>query len=141
MDPLSITVSAITLLGTGGTIAKGLHRIRSLRTAPDTLLQLHNEVSDLHLLLHAIDGLYRQNRDPDIGSQQEIVCTVLKRAKDTVLELEKVIAYVLTKETDSGTELDRVAWLLAFKKVKKLQNDMRNVRNDLNTVWTVITNR
>ncbi|MCJ1239219.1 hypothetical protein MMC14_007213 [Varicellaria rhodocarpa] len=141
MDPLSITVSVITLLGAGGTIAKGLDRIRSLRTAPDILLQLYNEISDLHLLLHAIDGLYRQNRDPDIASQQEIVCTVLKRAKDIVLELEKVIVCMLTKETDSGTELDRVAWMLAFKKIKKMQNGMRNVRHNLNAVWIVVTNR
>ena len=141
MDPLSITVSIITLLGAGGTISKGLDRIRSLKTAPDTLLQLHNEISHLHLIIHAVDGIYRQNDDPNTGGQQEIVCAVLKRAKDTVLELEKVIAYVLTKETSNGAELDRVAWLRALKKVKKLQSDMRNVRNDLNVVWMVVTNK
>ena len=141
MDPLSISASVLTLLGAGGAIAKGVDRIRSLKKASDILLQLHNEISDLQLLIHAVNGFFHQHSDPDICDQQEIICAVLQRAKDTVVELEQAIAYVLTKETSTGSELNRVAWLSAFKKVKKLRADMRSVRNDLNTVWTVVTNK
>jgi hypothetical protein len=44
MDPLSITVSVITLLGVVKGVAKGLAKLKSYREAPDEIIPLINEV-------------------------------------------------------------------------------------------------
>jgi hypothetical protein len=44
MDPLSITVSIITLGEVVYKVGRGLKRLASLRGAPEQILQLHNEV-------------------------------------------------------------------------------------------------
>lgn len=140
MDPLSITAGIIAVLGAGGKVAGGLSKIRGLRRAPDALLQLNNEVTDLQLLVQAIDELYRQNNETT-AIQQEVVCSTLERAKHTVLELEKLIAYTLTKETGVGTEVDRVNWFRYHDRVKEMRDSLRCVRSDLNAVWMVMINR
>lgn len=63
MDTLSITVSILTILGTGGVVAQNLGRIRRLRKAPTLLLQLNNEITDLELLVHAVEETLRENED------------------------------------------------------------------------------
>ncbi|KAL9117432.1 MAG: hypothetical protein Q9187_006031 [Circinaria calcarea] len=140
MDPLSITAGIIAVLGAGGNVAGGLSKIRELKRAPDGLLQLNNEVTDLQLLVQATDELYRQHNETT-AIQQEVVCNALERAKHTVLELEKLIGYTLTKETAAGTEVDRVNWFRYHVKVRDMRDTLRGVKSDLNAVWMVMTNR
>ena len=137
MDPLSLIASIIALLGAGGTIAKGLGKIRRLKKAPDVLLQLNNEVTDLHLLICAVNELYHRRIELSWVStaQEEVVRNSLERAKHAVLELEKLIEYVLTKETKEGTEIDGLAWTRALDRIKEVKNNFRAARVDLNTVW------
>ena len=59
MDPLSLTASILTILGAGQTIAKGLDRMRKLNHAPDVLLHLSNEITDMYLLNGSVDELAR----------------------------------------------------------------------------------
>ena len=99
MDPLSLTASIIAILGAGGTISKGLSKIRHLKRAPYIVLQLNNEVTDLHLLICAVDDLYRQTDQSVLDTQEYVIRSALERAKHAVLELEELIEYVLTKET------------------------------------------
>ena len=143
MDPLSLTASIIAVLGAGGTISKGLNSIRRLKRAPDILLQLNNEVTDLHLLIRAVNEIYHpgSNLTPISGLQEEIVCNTLKRAKHAVLELEKLIEYDLTKETDIGTEIDTLAWARSINRITEAKTNIRASRDDLNHVWTTLYNR
>ena len=143
MDPLSLTASIIAVLGAGGTIAKGLSKIRRLKSAPDILLQLNNEVTDLHLLIRAVNELYHRptNLNPTSTLQEKVVCNALERAKYAVLELEKLIEYVLTKQTARGTEVDTLAWSRVLDRVKEAKNNIRTARTDLNTIWTTLDNR
>ena len=140
MDPLSITAGIISVLSASGTIAGGLSKIRGMKRAPNALLQLNNEVTDLQLLVQAIDELYRPH-NATTAIQQEVVCSALERAKLTVLELEKFIGYTLTKETDVGTKVDRVSWFRHHDRVREIRDTLRCVRSDLNAVWMVIANR
>jgi hypothetical protein len=49
MDPLSITVSSITILGTIAATRKAAKKLLALRIAPVEILQLSNEASpNLH---------------------------------------------------------------------------------------------
>ena len=143
MDPLSLTASLIAVLGAGGTIAKGLGRIRCLKKAPDVLLQLNNEVADLHLLIRAVHELHHGRTELLSAStiQEEVVCNSIERAKHAVLELEKLVEYVLTKEAKGGTEIDGLAWTRALNRIKEVRNKVRTAREDLNAVWTTLSNK
>lgn len=46
MDPLSIAASVIAILTAAGQVKKGLERLRSLKSAPQGLCALTNEVSE-----------------------------------------------------------------------------------------------
>ena len=141
MDPLSLTASLLAILGAGGAIAKGLDKIRRLKNAPNVLLQLNNEVVDLHLLIRAVDGLYHQHSDSFKTSQHQIIYSILSRAKEALLELEKLISYHWTKETDNGIEINRTAWIRAQKQIAETSSNIRNVRVNLNGAWMVISAR
>ena len=141
MDPLSLTASLLAILGAGGAIAKGLDKIRGLKNAPNILLQLNNEVTDLHLLIQGVDELYHQYSDSIKLSQRQIVYNTLNRAKEALLELEILTSYHWTKETDKGTDIDRTAWIRAQKKVRETKDKIRSVRNDLNGAWMIINAR
>ena len=55
-DPLSITASIIAVVGAAECVTKTLAKIRSIRNAPDELLALINEVSDLKIILSDIQN-------------------------------------------------------------------------------------
>ena len=141
MDPLSLTASIIAILGAGGTISKGLSKIRNLKRAPYIVLQLNNEVTDLHLLIRAVDDLYRRADQSILDAHEHLVYNALERAKHAVLELEELIEYVLTKESDSGKEVNRLGWIRALDRVKEVKNNIHVVRSNLNMVWINLCNR
>ena len=141
MDPLSLTASLLAILGAGGAIAKGLNQIRRLKHAPNVLLQLNNEIVDLHLLIRVVDELYHQHSDSTRASQHTIIFNILIRAKEALLELEQLISYDWTRETDHGIEIRRTVWMNAQKKVAETTSKIRSVRTNLNGAWTVISAR
>ena len=143
MDPISLTASIIAVLGAGGAIAKGMRKIRRLESAPGVLLQLNNEVTDITLLIDLIYDLVRKGTPcPSSSAKQlEFVCATLSRAKDAVLQLEKLIAYTLTKETHSGAEVDRSTWIRSSGRIRNAKDSIRRAREDLNTVWATLSQR
>ena len=141
MDPLSLTASLLAILGAGGAVAKGLDKIRRLKDTPSVLLQLNNEIADLHLLIHAVDEIFHEHTDSIKSSQHQIIYSILCRAKEALLELEELISYRWTKETDQGLEINRTAWVRAQTKVTEMTGKIRNVRTNLNGAWTVISAR
>ena len=143
MDPASLTASIVAILGAGGTIAKGLGKIRKLQHAPDILLQLNNEVTDIHLSIESVDELAHQwtHQPSTSNTQRKLVYVTLDRAKSAVLELEKLVAYILTKETSTGTEIDRSAWVWNPNRIKEVKDSIRRAREDLNTVWATLSHR
>ena len=143
MDPISLTASIIAILGAGGTIANGFAKIRKLKNAPNVLMQLNNEVTDIHLVICSVDEIARQwTHHPSTSDRQrEAVCVTLRRAKDSVLELESLIAYVLTKETDRGTRISRQAWARNLDRMKDTKERIRAAREDLNVMWTMLSHR
>ena len=90
-----------------------------------------------------IDELLREETPGSSSSAKELefICTTLGRAKNNVLELEKFIAYDLTKETNSGAEVDRLTWMRSAEKIGNAKNNIRRAREDLNTVWVTLSQR
>ena len=141
MDPLSLTASIVAILGVGGTISDGLRKIHQMKRAPDILLQLNNEITDFKVLVLAVDELYQQCSDPVPTAQQEVICKSLQRAKNIVLELQTLVEFVLTRETERGSEVARLAWIRSADKLKELKDLIRRARSDLNATWIVISSR
>ena len=134
---MSLTASILAILGAGGTIAKGMGRIRRLAHAPEVLLQLNNEVTDMHLLISSVDEVawWWIRHVSTSESQQELVSVTLSQAKDSVLELEKLVAYILTKETSTGNKVDLSAWVRNVDRIKDAKDSIRRARENLNVVW------
>lgn len=132
MDPLSVTISILTILGAGGQVAKGLGKIRALKDAPDTLLAMNNEIANIQCLVQEID---------DAGRQHEVhgtrfnasVFRALEKVRETLLATEQLIAYELTTiDSMNGlVKLDRKRWLRLEDKIRQLQKRMRNNKIDL----------
>ncbi|KAL9117489.1 MAG: hypothetical protein Q9187_005974 [Circinaria calcarea] len=139
MDPLSITAAIIAIVGAGGKVGTGLRKLVELRNAPDSLLQLNNEVTELQLVVQAVDDNTSNNSAvcSAAAAQHELVHNALERVKDVALELEGLIEYTLTKITDAGTKIDHVAWLRQGKKVQNLKEKIRNAKNDLLTASSI----
>ena len=135
MDPLSLTVGIITILGAGGTLAKGLGKIRALKHAPGILLALNNEVADIEILVREIDEVIRQHQEFDQRPINASICRALGNTRKTLLVVEKLIAYELTviNSVNGEVKLDRKSWLRSENRIRQLQEQMRNNKVDLST--------
>jgi len=142
MDPLSITASVLTVVGVVGTIAKGLRKIQILYHAPNEFHALVNEVSDLHAVLGDI-GTLLQERGEDASSGQVLNVTLpglVHRANDKLLSLNNLIHDRLSgSHTAAGEVLvSRLTWLCERRRVKELQGDLKNIRQNLATALAIL---
>lgn len=93
MDPLSITASLIAIITLTGTVATSLNELRTvLKDASDDLLTLLDEIKDFQAVLSSIR---------DIGPESSAdafleLSTLPSRAKNKLLELEKLLHYKIT---------------------------------------------
>jgi hypothetical protein len=95
MDPLSITASTAALVALIDPVAKGVRKLARLKHAKPLLQQLNNELSDLQLVVAKVEDICRQAvmQNGDLASNQEVLSRAVDRAKDAILELDKVIEY------------------------------------------------
>lgn len=139
MDPLSITVSILTILGTGGQVAKGVGKIRALKDAPNILLAMNNEIADVHCLVQEIDDDTRQHEELHKEVHETrisaSVCRALEKVKETLLASKQLIAYELTTidSVNGLVKLDWKRWLRLEDKTRQLQERMSNNKVDLST--------
>lgn len=141
MDPLSITVGILAILGAGGQVCKGLQKLTALKNAPAALAALNNEVADIHCVVQELHDLARQYQDIYGRPVHPSVCRALERVKETVLMLEQLIAYELTlvDSRNGQLKLRRTAWMRSEHKVKELQQQMRSDRINLAAALSVLT--
>ena len=139
MDPLSLIASIIAILGVGGQAAKAVRKLAALKGAPDLVLALNNEISDLHLVVLAIQDVFQRqqnsgrpfpNNQVDEVSVNTSVTNSLRQAKEILIELEALHNRLNTSASGSSgsTTFNKVAWLREQRKVRKAQEDLRNVR-------------
>ena len=149
MDPLSITASILTIVGVGGQAAKAVKRLASLKGAPDLVLALNNEISDLHLVVLAIQDVFQrqQTGGAPLPGNRVVVANVdasvtnsLRYANEKVVELESLHSQLTTNASRSSgsTTFNKTVWLREQKRVKKMQEDLRNVRLKLAGALSVL---
>ncbi|KAK2025635.1 hypothetical protein LX32DRAFT_696266 [Colletotrichum zoysiae] len=141
MDPLSITASVITLLGTVATSAKALEVVRNYRNAPKQVTDLRAVVS---MIEHSINGL-----SDDEKRKHRVICQSLydlaSRANGTLQELNGIVKKVFPRTSAAGSEepiyvLSRRLWLLEksaiavhFSNLQKTRKNLDSALNSLNT--------
>ena len=141
MDPLSLTASIIAVLGVGGQAVKGIAKLASIRGTPELVLALNNEISDLHVVILAIQDVFRQRtasgpgqRAGDINIDTSITNS-LRQANDLITNLE--IFYNHLKVSSPGptgtVTYERTVWLREQRRIKRMKEDLKSVRIKLTT--------
>ena len=140
MDPFSLTVGILTLLGAGGTIGKTLNKVITLK-ASGVFFALNNEVVDLQIVVQDVSNLLHQYSEIRQAAPISSICFALDKSKRTLLNLESLIAYELTTTTgkDNELRLDRSAWLRLEPEVLRLKNEVRDDRVRLSTALNVLS--
>ena len=148
-DPLSLTASIIAIVGIGGQVAKSIKRLASLKGAPDLILALNNELSDIRLIIIAIQDVFQRQQItsvPFLGNQtgeaniNASVTSALNQANEKVLELEALHNKLIPFSSGlSGTTTgDKVTWLREQGKLKRIQESLRDARLKLATALGVL---
>lgn len=149
MDPLSLTVSILTLVGVSAQCAKLLRSVVSLKSAKRLIRDLDDELFNLRCDLFAIHDLFlRQSNGLAVSgnsmnlSDETIITVVgsLEQAKNLVTELDRVLnpllALYLRSECVAIQKL--VRWLREESKLKVIKTDLYNVRIRLNTTLGIL---
>ena len=140
-DPLSVAASILTLLSTGGAVGKFLKKAIALKHAPDILLALNNDVTDLHQVIHIVDDLLQEHPCMIDEAPFIYVCESLENVKRTLSKFEHLISYQLTAAERDGSHLrlDRSAWLRAESTIVELREKIRADKGDLCLSLTLLT--
>ena len=115
---------------------KAFRKLLSIKDAPVLLLRLRDEVSDTSRVISCIADCYR-DQDEVLTScepQASLVCTRLARAKQIVLEVEKLVAYELTKVVNGADTVASTAWLRKENKVQDLLDRLQHAKRDLEII-------
>ncbi|KAL8956008.1 MAG: hypothetical protein Q9183_006451, partial [Haloplaca sp. 2 TL-2023] len=130
MDPVSVAASVLTVIGAAATAARTLDHLSSLKHAPDTLVALVNEVSDLRVVLHNVrDAVQdRAKSSQECGNLSFIV----QRASSKLSELNRLIFGNLLKTDGLGDDdtirASRTAFLRHSGKLKSLKEDIQEIK-------------
>ena len=88
-DPLSLVASIIAVVGVAETIGKTLSKVKLLRSAPDELLALNNEVADLTMTLRHVESCIKRGNtatpDTELRDSLQHLSTLIKRAKGQLI--------------------------------------------------------
>ena len=149
MDPLSLTAGIIAIIGAGGQAAKTIKKLASVKGAPDSILALHNEISDIRLIIIAIQDVFEKQRSTGIpfpgyrageANIDASVINALEQANEKLLELEALHDRLapFSSGLSGTTTMDKVTWLREQKKLMLMQEDLRSTRLKLATALGVL---
>ena len=144
MDPLSITVSIVALIGAAQQVAVGLNKLASLRGAPAAVLALNNELSDLRLVLSEAEPLLLKHGRATVTSQTASSAVAndtrlklsIEGAKDKLVELELIIQNRLMTRLGA---IDKIGWLKEQDRIRKALEDIRIVRLNITAMLGIVT--
>ena len=130
-DPLSITASIIAVLGAAEGLTKTLAKIRNIRNAPEELLALINEISDLRIVIGDVQ-YYVQNAPKLLILQEPLqhMSILITRAKVKLLQTDELVQYRLMKP---GSVVDQIKvsrreWARSRVIIDSTQYNLRDIR-------------
>ena len=144
-DPLSITASIIAVVGAAEGVTKMIAKIRNIRNAPEELLALINEVSDLRIIFgdvqHYLQNAQRCQSMPRVFTdltELHHMFILINRAKYKLLELDELIQYRLTKPESIAdhVKVSRREWARSKTTIEGFRQSLRDIR--LNVVSPMV---
>ena len=141
MDPLSLVASIITVVGVGGKATKAIRKLALVKDAPEIVLALNNEITDLNLTMLAIQDILQKHQSdtPTSGDQNwqvkmyQNVSSSLSQTKDKVTRLE-LLHDRLERIMSEPKTSKKIAWLCEQTELKSVQEDLRSARQKLISV-------
>ena len=144
MDPLTITAALVQFIGFSGSCAKLLRRvIRDANQAPDEILALSNEISDLNILLSDLEATNRvigQARSPEARLEvSDAISAQLVKARSILVLLESLASELFTTLPGERLKFQRYKWLRKKSSVIDLQHGLTGVKRSLALLLASIT--
>ena len=154
MDPLSILLSSITLIGASIKVAESIVVIiSSIRHRSDELLATSNDVTDFSLVLMEIhDASVREERtlttlrvgEPGqsllhaagIATANPQAQAMLKRARDKLIEIEDLSREAHAAHVSKKVLLLRMK-LLATDKLRILRGELRDIKLNISSYFSI----
>ena len=141
-DPLSIIASIIAVIGAAESVGKAVNRIRDITNAPDEVLALSNEISDLTVVLKHFET-YITAADGAIISRESLehLSVLAKRAQSRLAELERIMHNHLPGPGGANKRSSRLRlqWPLLKTKVDGLRVDLRDMKLSIIVQITSVT--
>jgi hypothetical protein len=143
MDVISITAAVIQLLGVSGACAKKLRKlIHTTKHAPDEILAISNEISDLYLILSDLESLTRAEEsitlpdhlgvpEPDFNRS---ISNQLNKAKAKLGDLQSLVNELCTTLPNGSLKFQRMAWTRKKGLAIALQQDLVNIKGTLKLI-------
>ncbi|EXJ90248.1 hypothetical protein A1O1_03347 [Capronia coronata CBS 617.96] len=137
MDPVSV----ISLISFAGRCSDLLGKwIKTIRNAPNEILSLHNELSDLKMLLveyEALKPFLCPERDcTDVGyhSSETAFTACLAKIRSIFQELNVLLETVLEERPSLDPQFQRHRWLRKRNSASRLQQELGRARQTLRDV-------
>ena len=139
MDPLSISAALVAFLGASGSCTKILRSvIHNANHAPDEILALSNEISDINILLSDIEATARfidQAGEPEEQSTLSAPLQLhLTKAKSILLLLETLASDLYTVLPDGRFKFQKLKWMQKKSAVLALKQDLVDIKRSLNLI-------
>jgi hypothetical protein len=138
MDPLSITASVASLLSFSAACGTHLHKIiHNLRHAPDEILALSNEITDLNLILADLEATCQSiesSDSPPTQSRAEFngaLTTQLINARSKLIQLNSLGTSLLVSMPDGRTKFRKYTWVRKKSFVVALRRDLVDVKRNI----------
>ena len=144
MDPFSITIGTLALLGACSKASRTLSKIKDLREAPALIQAVNNEISDLRLILMNIhDHVDRASRDEQTTSRVDgpilqLCASTLNQTRRTILEVESLIQYILLKPENASLVVNKRAFLQHHHRLIELQLELRDFRQRIANISSIL---
>jgi hypothetical protein len=136
MDPLSIGASALTV---AGALVGALRAVQTVRKAPTEIQSLINDVSDLQAVISEVTTALQVRVKPEELPPDSLRALqgLLDKATAKLLQLDNVIHKCLGPVGTRGTisPLGRLKWPRERPVVRQLQNELREIKLGIATLW------
>lgn len=138
LEPFSLTVGIIAVIRAADSIVDTLNNIRG---APEDLLALINEVSDLKIVLQDVDQYLAE--DPQECSsphakQLRHLSTLVDQAKCQLSSLDSRMNTTFIKSAHGRNSISRIKWFKAQDSIAALRRALRETRINVATQLAVI---
>ena len=140
MDPLSIGASALTICQT---VVGVLQLIKAVQGAPDEIRALIDDLCDLEAVIKSVETASSQPASFHHAAQDGFpaIQRLVKKAKAKLLSLHDIVRHKLLPEPTSQSvpKFARLHWLQERHRVRALQDDLRDIKLNIVSVWGSIT--